>query len=85
MFTKFRNNVEWSLNVKTKVLVKFSFLWLFWVFISVDDIPLLVDLSVLTPYKDVSVFGINTILYIHYLSFLIDNESILESEHLPSS
>jgi hypothetical protein len=52
--------MEFSLNIETEVFVKFSLLWLFWIFIGIDDVPLLVDLSMLVVNNDVSVFSINT-------------------------
>jgi hypothetical protein len=55
-----RDNVEWSFNVETEVFIEFTLLWLIWIFISIDDIPLLVDFSVLAPCKNVSVLSINT-------------------------
>jgi hypothetical protein len=55
-----RDNVEWSFNIETEVFVEFSFLWIFWILISIDDVPLLVDLSMLVVDNDVSVFSINS-------------------------
>jgi hypothetical protein len=53
---KSRDNVEWSFNVETEVLVEFSLLWLFWIFIGVDDVPLLTDIWTLWWNFDVFVF-----------------------------
>jgi hypothetical protein len=55
-----RDNVEWSFNIETEVFVEFSFLWIFWILISIDDVPLLVDLSMLVVDNDVSVFSIKS-------------------------
>ena len=38
-----RYNVEWSFYIESEHLVKFSLLWLFWIFISIDDVPLLMN------------------------------------------
>jgi hypothetical protein len=57
---KLRNNEEISLNIETEVFVEFSLLWLFWHFISIDDIPLLVDTTVLLVDNNVSVLFIFT-------------------------
>jgi len=69
-----RNNVEWSFNIESELFVKFSLLWLFWIFVSIDDIPLLVNLTMFGPYNNVSVFIIKTSMDIQNLSFLIHNE-----------
>jgi hypothetical protein len=79
------DNVEWSLNVKTKVFIKFSFLGWKLPFINVDYIPLLVDLSVLVPCNDVSVLSINTTMNIHNLSMRIDEVCSIKVEELPPS
>jgi hypothetical protein len=49
-------NVEVSLNIKTEVLIEFSLSWFTLPFISIDDVPLLVDLTVLSMDDNVSVF-----------------------------
>jgi hypothetical protein len=67
--------VEWSFNIETEVFVELTLLWLFWVFISVDNIPLLVDLSMFGVNNNVSVFSINSTLNIEDLSFIINDES----------
>jgi hypothetical protein len=80
-----RDNVEWSFDVETELFIQFSLSWFSLPFISIDDVPLLVDSSVLLEEDDVSVLGILSTLNIHYLSFLVDNESTLVSEELPMS
>ena len=60
VFFQLRNNVEWSLNKETEVFVKFSLLWFLWIFINIDDVPLLVDLSMFVVDNDVSVLSINS-------------------------
>jgi len=67
--------VERSLNIETEVLVEFTLLWLLWVLVSIDNVPLLVDLSVFVVNNNVSVFSINIALNIKDLAFLVDNES----------
>jgi len=41
--SKSRDNVEWSFNVKSEIFVEFSLSWFTLPFISIDNIPLLVD------------------------------------------
>jgi hypothetical protein len=55
----FGNDVEWSFNVQTEVFVELTLGWFSWIFISVDDIPLLVESLMFVPHNDVSVFSIN--------------------------
>jgi hypothetical protein len=64
--------VEVSLNVESELLIEFSFTWLAWIFIFIDDVPFLVDLSVFGPCNDVSVFSINSTMDIKYLTLLVD-------------
>jgi hypothetical protein len=51
--------MEISFNIDTKVWVEFSLLWLFWIFISVDDVPLLVGLSMFGVNDDVLALSIS--------------------------
>ena len=85
VFAHLRDNVEVSLNEKTEVFVKFSLNWFSWILVNIDDVPLLVNLSVLVPHNDVSVFSVKTTMDIDDLTLLIDNESILVSPQLPPS
>jgi hypothetical protein len=48
--------VEVSLNVKTEVLIELTLSWFSLPFINVDDVPLLVDFTVLSMDDNVSVF-----------------------------
>jgi len=57
-----RDNVEWSLNIESKSFVELTLSWFSFPFIRIDNIPLLIKLSVLVPDDDVSVFCINTTL-----------------------
>jgi len=82
---KLRHNVEWSFDVETEFFVQFSLSWFALPFVSIDDIPLLVDLAVLWSGFDVSVFSINVSLNMDDLTFLVGDKSILVSEHLPPS
>ena len=59
VFGQLGDNVEVSLNEETEVFVKFSLLWFLWIFISEDDVPLLVDLSCLCYNLDVLVLLVN--------------------------
>jgi hypothetical protein len=78
-------DVEISLNVEVEFLVELSLGWLFWILVNIDEVPLLVDSSVLVVYLNVSVFSINISLDIKYLSVLINHEWRTPSEHLPPS
>jgi hypothetical protein len=71
---KLRNNVEVCIDPKTEIFVQFSLFWLSLPLISVDDVPLLIDLSVLWSGFNVSVFSINISLDMNYLSVLINNK-----------
>ena len=81
----FSSNVEVSINVETEVFVEFTLLWFCWVFIFINDIPLLVKTLMSVPSNDVSVFVIKTACYIKDLSFLVDNVGTLLSPELPPS
>jgi hypothetical protein len=52
VWSKFRNNVEWSLNNKSELLIEFSLLWFIFHFINIDDVPLLEDLVTLVAHSD---------------------------------
>ena len=82
---KLGDNVEWSFNIESEIFVQLSLSRFSFPFISVDDIPLLVDLSMFVPDNDVSLLSINSAMYIHNLSFLIYDESSIKSEELPPS
>jgi hypothetical protein len=66
---------ECSFNIETESLVEFTLLWITFPLISIDNIELLVDLSMLFPDNDVSVFSINTTLNVKDLSFFILDDS----------
>jgi hypothetical protein len=55
------------------LLVELSFTWLFWILISIDNVPLLVELSMLVPDDDISVLIIMSSININNLTLLIDN------------
>jgi hypothetical protein len=57
-----RYDVEISFDVQTKLLVKFSFAWFSLPLISIDNVPLLVDLVLLVHHTNVSLFRINSSL-----------------------
>ena len=67
------------------MFVKLSLLWFFWVLVSVDDVELLVELSMFGVNHDVLVFTINTSLDVKDLSSFIHNEGSFKSEELPPS
>jgi hypothetical protein len=71
------NNIEVSLNKQTEVSIKFTFDWLIWVLISIDDLPLLVDLSMFVVDLNVLVLIIESSSNIHDLSSLVHNELAL--------
>ena len=50
-----RDNVEWSFNIETEVLVEFTLNWFSWIFIGIDDVPLLVETLSLVGSTDVLV------------------------------
>jgi hypothetical protein len=52
------DNIEISLNVKTESFIELSLSWFSLPFINIDNIPLLVDLSMFVINLDVSVFSI---------------------------
>ena len=67
------DNVEISLNIKTESFIELSLSWFSLPFINIDNIPLLVNLTIFSIDLDVSVFSINTSLDIQYLSSFIDD------------
>ena len=85
VFIQLRDDVEWSFDIESEFLIEFSLLWFLWVFININDIPLLVDSVMFVPYNDVSVLSINSSVNINDLSFLIDNPMSFSSEELPPS
>jgi len=72
--------MEWSLNIKSKLLVEFSLSWFSLPFVSIDNVPLLVDTVRLFVNANVSVFLIKISLNLKNLSSLINNCSSLVSE-----
>ena len=51
----------------------------------IDDVKLLINLTVLVPDNHLSLLSIDSSMYIHNLSFLVHNVWSLESEELPPS
>jgi hypothetical protein len=82
---KLRDDVEVSFNIESELLVQFALSWFSLPFISIYDVPLLVDLAILWSGFNVSVFSIDISLDMNDLTFLIDNESIFILPHLPPS
>ena len=65
--------MEISFDVETILLVEFSLSWFTLPLISIDDVPLLVDLVSLSIDTNVSVLLVNVSLDFQDLSFLVDN------------
>ena len=82
---EFGDDVEVSFDIKSESFIEFSFSWFTLPFIDVDNVPLLVDSSMLWMDDDVSVFLVNTTSNVSYLTLLIGEESTVHSEHLPPS
>jgi hypothetical protein len=82
---KLRDDVEVSFNIESELLVQFTLSWFSLPFISIDDIPLLVNLSILWSGFNISVFSIDISLDMNDLTFLIYNEGVFVSPHLPPS
>jgi hypothetical protein len=78
-------DVECSFNIETESLIELTLLWFTLPLVSIDNIELLVDLTVSVPGNDVSVFSINTTLDIpNLLSFVGDLSSSSVPELPPS-
>jgi hypothetical protein len=81
--------MEWSLNVESEVFVEFSFLWIFWVFVNIDDFPFLskfLSICSLVPDTDSGVISVNSVLDIKYLTVVVVlDSSILVFPELPPS
>jgi hypothetical protein len=83
---QFRYNVEISFNIESEFFVQLSLGWFLWVFISIDNLPSLVNFSVSLMNNDVSVFSINTTSNIEHLLVLdIHYEFSILLEQLPPS
>ena len=79
------DDVEGSVNVKSEVFVHLSLGWFTLPLVSIDDIELLVDLTVSGVGNDVSVFIIDSTLDIEDLFLLIGNLKTSSVPHLPPS
>jgi hypothetical protein len=79
------DNVEISFNNKTEVTVEFTLDWITYPFISIDNIELLVDLSVSVVGNDISVLSVLSTLDIEDLLSLIGNLKSSSIPHLPPS
>jgi hypothetical protein len=51
--------VEISLDVESELFVEFSLLWLLWVLVNIDEIPLLAEFASLGVHLDISVLNID--------------------------
>jgi hypothetical protein len=61
---KLGHNVEWSFNIESELFIEFSLSWLSFPFINIDEVPLLVDSSMLIVNDDLSVLVVVVSLYI---------------------
>jgi hypothetical protein len=77
--------VEGSFNIQTEVFIEFSLLWILWILVSIDKIPLLVEATMFLPYNDISVLLISVAMDVHNKSSFVDKESACVSEELPPS
>jgi len=82
---KFGDDVEVSLNKESESFVELSLGWFSLPFISVDNVPLLVDLLLIVVNNNVSVLRIRSALNFNNFTVLVDNVWSLVSEHLPPS
>jgi len=83
---KLRDNVEWSIDLETPVLVQLTLLQFWWHFISVNDLEVLVHCSTLRlSDNNILVFSIESLVNFHYFSFFIDKFAISEVEKLEPS
>jgi hypothetical protein len=78
-------DVEGSVNIKTEVLVELSLGWFTLPLVLIDNIELLVNLSVSVVGNDVSVFIIDSTLDIPNLVSFIGNLKSLSVPELPPS
>jgi hypothetical protein len=53
------DDVEWSFDIEAEFFIEFSFSWFSLPFIGIDDIPLLVDSTMLVSCFNISIFSIN--------------------------
>jgi hypothetical protein len=79
------NNMERSFNVETEVWVEFSLLWILWVFISIDEIPLLVETVLSLFHSEELALVVLVVLDCDDQASLIDDVMALVSEQLPPS
>jgi hypothetical protein len=80
--------MEWSLNVKSILFVELSLGWFSLPCVNVDDIPLLMNLSILGCLLNVSSFGINSSLnHKVFVLILVEASNVVtfNSEQLPPS
>jgi hypothetical protein len=54
--------VEWSFDIETEFFVELTLSWLSFPLVSVDNVPLLIESSMLFVDHDVSVFSVNVTL-----------------------
>jgi hypothetical protein len=53
---QFRDNIEVSFNIETKITIKLTLGWFIWILISIDNLPLLVNSSMLVVDDDILTF-----------------------------
>jgi hypothetical protein len=80
--------MEWSFDVESKFFVEFTLGWLTLPFVNEDDIPLLMDLSILyLVSRDMSSLGISSSLDTQELILVINSIDVssISLPHLPPS
>jgi hypothetical protein len=80
--------MEWSFNIESKFFVKFTLGWFTLPLVNVDNVPLLMDLSILGCLLNVSSFGINSSLnHKVFVLILVEASNVVtfNSEQLPPS
>jgi hypothetical protein len=77
--------MEWCINLHTEFSEHFTLFRSWWHFVSIDDVPSLLEIIILVLNRDLSVFSINTTLNGHDLSVIIDKFVALPSEELEPS
>jgi hypothetical protein len=85
VFLHLGDNVEIFLDNKAKLFIHFTFDWISFPFINIDNIPLLMKAIVSVAKLDISILLIKVALNFNSLSSDIDDVAILVSEHLPPS
>lgn len=67
--------MEVSFNVEAEIEIQFSLLWIVLQGVNINNIPLLVKFVMSVPDDDISVFSINSTMYIKDLTLSVDDLS----------